>query len=166
MSTMTSFARSILPEFQQEMATTRRLLERVPDDKAEWKPHSKSFALGHLALLVAGLPGWNTMVLRSTELDVSQGPGYRTEKTEALLTLFDQNVREATAALEAAREEDLEVPWSLKAGDRVLMTLPRRDVVRQNLNHLIHHRGQLTVYLRLPDVPLPSIYGPTADERW
>ena len=161
-----SISQSFLPEFDQEMSTTRRLLERVPSDKATWKPHVKSFPLGHLAQLVARMPGWNTQVMRATELDLSSFTGYSYEKTETLLAEFDQHVKEARAALAAAKDEDFMVSWSLKAGGRVFMTLPRVAVVRQNINHLIHHRGQLTVYLRLVDVPLSSIYGPTADEKW
>jgi uncharacterized damage-inducible protein DinB len=161
-----SISQSFLPEFDQEMATTRRLLERVPSDKGTWKPHEKSFSLGHLAQLVARMPGWNTLAMKATELDLATATGYSYEKTEALLAEFDKHVKEARAALAAAKDEDLMVPWSLKLGDRVLMTLPRVAVVRQNINHLIHHRGQLSVYLRLVDVPLPSIYGPTADEKW
>jgi uncharacterized damage-inducible protein DinB len=161
-----TIAQTLLPEFDQEMATTRRLLERVPDDKATWKPHEKSFSLGHLAQLVARMPGWNTQAMNATELDLASFTGYSHEKTATLLVEFDRNVREARAALAAASDDDFQVPWSLKAGDRVFMTLPRGAVVRQNINHLIHHRGQLSVYLRLVDVPLPSIYGPTADEKW
>ena len=159
-------AEALLPEFDQEMATTRRLLERVPGDKGTWKPHPKSFALGHLAQLVAWMPGWVANTLRETELDLAGAAGYSFETTETLLALFDDNVREARAALEAAQDADFTVPWSLKRGGQVLFTSPRATVVRSHINHLIHHRGQLTVYLRLLDVPLPSIYGPTADERW
>lgn len=161
-----SIAETFLPEFEQEMATTRRLLERVPGEQGQWKPHPKSFALGHLAQLVAWMPGWITHTLRETELDLGQGGGYTFETTETLLALFDQNVREAREAIAAARDEDYGVPWSLKVGGQVVMTLPRGTVVRQNISHLVHHRGQLTVYLRLLDVPIPSIYGPTADEPW
>ena len=161
-----SIAGALLPEFDQEMATTRRLLERVPSDKGTWKPHPKSFALGHLAQLVAWMPGWITNSLRSTELDLAGGAGYNFETTQTLLELFDRNVREARKALGAAKDADFAVPWSLKRGGQVLFTSPRGTVVRQHLNHLIHHRGQLSVYLRLVDVPLPMIYGPTADERW
>lgn len=156
---------ALLPEFEQEMTTTRRLLERVPGDKGSWKPHPKSFALGHLAQLVAWMPGWVTNTLRETNLDLAGAPGYSFETTETLLGVFDRNVQEARAALSSAKDSDLSVPWSLKRGDRVLFTAPRGTVVRTHLNHLIHHRGQLSVYLRLNDVPLPSIYGPTADER-
>lgn len=157
---------SLLPEFDQEMATTRRLLERVPEDKAEWKPHRKSFALGHLAQLVSWMPGWITNALRETELNLSSAGGYSFEKTETLLAGFDKNVREAREALSASQDEDYAVLWSLKHGDRVLFSAPRSDIVRQTISHLVHHRGQLTVYLRMHDVPIPSIYGPTADEPW
>ena len=159
-------AEGLLPEFDQEMATTRKLLERVPSDKGPWKPHPKSFPLGHLAQLVATMPGWVTMTLRGTEIDLATSPGYSFETTETLLGEFDRHVREAREALASARDTDFAVLWSLKHGARVLFTAPRGVVVRQNVNHLIHHRGQLSVYLRLNDVPLPSIYGPTADEPW
>jgi uncharacterized damage-inducible protein DinB len=148
------------------MATTRKLLERVPSDKGPWKPHPKSFPLGHLAQLVATMPGWITMTLRDTEIDLAASPGYSFETTETLLGEFDRHVREAREALASAGDPDFAVPWSLKHGARVLFTAPRGVVVRQTVNHLIHHRGQLSVYLRLNDVPLPSIYGPTADEPW
>jgi uncharacterized damage-inducible protein DinB len=161
-----SITESMLPEFDQEMATTRRLLERVPSDKGPWKPHPKSFALGHLAQLVSGMPGWITNTLRKTELDLAGGGGYTFEKTETLLERFDKNVRDAREALAATSDADLAETWSLKMGDRVLWAAPRGTVVRNHINHLIHHRGQLSVYLRLNDVPVPSIYGPTADERW
>ena len=160
-----SIGQSLLPEFDQEMAVTRRLLERVPSDRADWKPHPKSFSLGHLAQLVSWMPGWIANTLRDTKLDLQRASGYSLEKTETLLAGFDQNVRDARAALEAAKDADFEVPWSLTRGDQVLFTAPRAAVVRSHISHLSHHRGQLTVYLRLLDVPIPSIYGPTADER-
>jgi uncharacterized damage-inducible protein DinB len=160
-----SIASTLLPEFDQEMATTRRLLERVPSDKGQWKPHPKSFALGHLAQLVAWMPGWIANTLGHTELNLATAAGYTFETTETLVALFDQNVREARAAIAASKDVDYEVPWSLKRGEQVLFTAPRGSVVRTHISHLSHHRGQLTVYLRLLDVPIPSIYGPTADER-
>jgi uncharacterized damage-inducible protein DinB len=161
-----SIAETLLPEFDQEMATTRRVLERVPSDKGQWKPHEKSFAIGHLAQLLSWMPGWITNTLRQTELNLAGGAGYSFESSETLLTLFDKNVREAREGLNAAKDADFDVPWSLKMGDRVLFTAQRGTVVRQHINHLVHHRGQMTVYLRLLDVPVPSIYGPTADEKW
>jgi len=155
-----------LPEFDQEMKVTRRLLERVPTDKGTWKPHNKSFPLAHLAQLVARMPGWITTCLRETEINLARGAGYSFEATETLLQEFDKHVVHARAALDAVTGDALLVPWFLKHGDTVLMSMPRAEVVRQTLSHLVHHRGQLTVYLRLLDVPIPSIYGPTADEKW
>lgn len=155
-----------LKEFDQEMAATRRLLERVPGERGTWKPHEKSFPLGHLAQLVAWMPGWIGTSLREPHIDLAASGGYSVESTDALLAAFDRNVRAAREALEQVTGAALDAPWSLKRGDQVLLTAPRGEVVRQHLNHLIHHRGQLTVYLRLVDVPLPSVYGPTADEKW
>ena len=160
-----SISEILLPEFDQEMASTRRLLERVPTEKGEWKPHPKSFSLGHLTQLVCFMPGWITNTLNETELNLTGASPYSYEKTEDLLALFDKNVREARAAIAASKDEDYNVQWSLKAGGRAVFTESRRNVVRNHINHLIHHRGQLTVYLRENDVPLPAIYGPSADER-
>lgn len=156
---------TFVAEFDQEMTSTRRLLERVPSDRASWKPHPKSFPLGHLAQLVARMPGWIANAVRETSLDLATARGYSFEPSEALLEEFDENVREARAALSASKDADYGVEWSLTHGDRVLWAAPRGQVVRSHMNHLIHHRGQLTVYLRLNDVPLPMLYGPTADER-
>jgi len=155
-----------LKEFDHEMASTRKLLERVPTEKGTWKPHHKSFALGHLAQLVSWMPGWIAKTLRESHIDLAKAGGYSFETTGVLLGMFDSNVREAREALSAVTGSELDEPWSLKMGAQVLFTEPRREVVRGHLNHLIHHRGQLTVYLRLIDVPLPQVYGPTADERW
>lgn len=160
-----SFAAQLLPEFDLEMTTTRRVLERVPSARGEWKPHPKSFALGHLAQLVSWMPGWVTNVLTETALDLGSAGGYSFESTETLLQGFDGNVASARAAIGAATEVDLQGQWSLTRGGTVLWAAPRVQVVRQTINHLVHHRGQLTVYLRLLDVPVPSIYGPSADER-
>lgn len=155
-----------LSEFDHEMATTRHLLERVPTDRGQWKPHEKSFALAHLAQLIAGMPGWITRTLEEPAIDLARGPGYTFQPTDALLAQFDRNVREAREALTSVTGEPLEKPWSLKMSDQVLLTSPRGTTVRGHLNHLIHHRGQLSVYLRLIDVPVPQVYGPTADEKW
>jgi uncharacterized damage-inducible protein DinB len=155
---------SMLPEFDIEMATTRRVIERVPTEKGDWKPHPKSFSLGHLAQLVARMPGWVTATLKSPVLDLGNFQGYSYETTETLLAEFDKNVREARESLASAKDATFAAPWSLKRGEQIFFTLPTGAVVRQNINHLVHHRGQLTVYLRLLDIPVPSIYGPTADE--
>jgi uncharacterized damage-inducible protein DinB len=161
-----SIGESLLPEFDQEMATTRKLLARVPSERGEWKPHEKSFSLGHLAQLVAGMPGWVIGMLTRPHIDLSEGPPYTYEPTEKLLATFDENVKQARAAIVAADDASFDEPWSLKHGENVLFTQPRRDVYRSHINHICHHRGQLSVYLRMVDVPLPQIYGPTADEKW
>jgi uncharacterized damage-inducible protein DinB len=161
-----TFVETFLPEFDQEMASTRKAILRVPTDKGTWKPHPKSFALGHLAQLVATMPGWITNMATQTELDLASSPGYSFESTQTLVERFDKLVAEARSALAKLTDADLAVPWSLKHSGRVLFTLPRGENIRSTLNHLIHHRGQLTVYLRLVDVPVPSMYGPTADEPW
>jgi uncharacterized damage-inducible protein DinB len=161
-----SIAETLFSEFEQEMKTTRRMLERVPAEKGQWKPHEKSFSLGHLAQLVSWMPGWITNTLTSDSLDIGGQAGYSYEKTETILDVFDKNVREARDAIAAATDEDMAKPWSLRMGEKILMTSPRGATARQHLNHLVHHRGQLSVYLRLLDIPVPSIYGPTADEPW
>jgi uncharacterized damage-inducible protein DinB len=157
---------SLLPEFDAEMASTRRVIERVPDDDPDWKPHPKSFSIAHLAQLVAMLPGWIAQILGDTKLDLASGRPYTNESTATLLQMFDENVRRSREAIRAATDADFDVPWSLTMGDKVLMSMPRGAVIRQTISHLSHHRGQLTVYLRMRDVPVPSIYGPTADEPW
>ncbi|HEV7837253.1 MAG TPA: DinB family protein [Gemmatimonadaceae bacterium] len=159
-----SIADALLPDFDQEMATTRKVLERVPTEKGQWKPHPKSFSLGHLSQLVAGMPGWITNAVTEPDLNLARYPGYSYEKTETLLKSFDKHVAEARTAIAAATDSDFNQQWSLKHGERVIFSMAKGPVVRQTINHLVHHRGQLTVYLRLIDVPVPSIYGPTADE--
>ena len=161
-----SISENLLPEFDQEMAATRRVIERVPDGNPDWKPHPKSFSLAHLAQLLAWLPGWIGQTLTTTELDLASGTGYSNETTETLLRMFDENVRQSREAIAAATDADYDVAWSLKMHGNVLMTMPRGAVVRQHISHLSHHRGQMTVYLRMLDVPVPSVYGPTADESW
>jgi len=161
----------LLPEYDVEMAATRRVLERTPMDDPEWKPHEKSMTIGYLAFLVASLPGWTTSTLERTELDIQppegQAWGQDAPRTiEALLERFDHDVAEGRTALAEATEQAFQVPWSLKMGDHVLMTQPRWMVYRRSvINHLVHHRAQLGVYLRLRNVPVPAVYGPSADEQ-
>jgi uncharacterized damage-inducible protein DinB len=156
-----------LKEFDQEMAATRALLERVPSEKGDWKPHEKSFSLAHLAQLVAMIPGWIGPTLREPFIDLAAGSGYSNQSTDSLIKMFDKGVADSRKALEEVTGQSaLHENWQLKHGQNVLMTMPRGEVVRQHIGHLSHHRGQLTVYLRMLDVPLPSIYGPTADTKW
>jgi uncharacterized damage-inducible protein DinB len=152
-------------DFEEEMLPTRAVIGRVPSEHADWKPHPKSFAAGHLAQLVSWIPGWVTNIASASRLDLMSAPKYSFEKTETLLTGFDQNVRDARAALLALADERLDDDWSLTAGEKVLFTNKRGPALRQTLRHLVHHRAQLTVYLRLLDVPVPCTYGPTADDR-
>ncbi|HEX2779254.1 MAG TPA: DinB family protein [Gemmatimonadaceae bacterium] len=160
---------ALLPEFDHEMKTTRSLLERVPESKAGWKPHAKSMSLGELASHIANLAGWGRYIVAQPELDFAPPggtplalPKYR--DGAELLERFDANVAATRAAIARASDEDLAGAWTLKNGGRTIFTLPRAAALRGfMMNHGIHHRGQLSVYLRLNDVPLPSIYGPTAD---
>jgi uncharacterized damage-inducible protein DinB len=162
-----TISEALLPEYDHEMATTRRLLELVPEARFEWRPHERSMTIGKLAGHLAGIPFWCTATLEATELDLDTMPAPATPATRAdLLAAFDAKVAKARAGLSAASDPELLVPWTLKKGGQVFFTMPRISVIRSFvMNHSIHHRGQLSVYLRLNDVPLPPIYGPTADEQ-
>ncbi|HEY2431957.1 MAG TPA: DinB family protein [Vicinamibacterales bacterium] len=160
---------SILPEFDHEMGTTRRMLERVPEADLAWTPHQKSFPLGHLAGHLGNIPRWVEITLDGTSFDVAAaGDDARPRppaSVGALLETFDANVRKAREKIAEQTDASLLVPWTLKSGGQDVFTMPRIAVLRSFvMNHMIHHRGQLSVYLRLRDVPLPSVYGPTADE--
>src|ERR1700685_3377607 len=146
---------SLLPEFDQEMANTRKVLERVPYDKSDWKPHPKSFSFGALSAHVANMADWAGLTLESDSFDYAPpgAPPYETPKfasTELLVAAFDKSVSQARTALAAADDSKMLAPWSLLAGGKTVMTMPRVAVVRSFvMNHIIHHRAQLTVYLRL-----------------
>jgi uncharacterized damage-inducible protein DinB len=168
MSNMIS--QSVLPEFDNEMANTRKVLERLTDGIATWKPHPKSFSAGDLGLHIANLTGWTSVTLAQTELDMNPpgGPGWKPpvyESAKRTLEVFDAEVVKARAALAAASDADFAVNWTLKNGGDAIFTMPRVAVIRIFvMNHVIHHRAQLTVYLRMNNIPVPSIYGPSADE--
>ena len=163
-------SQSLLPEFDHEMGTTRTVLLRVPDGRFDWKPHDKSSAMGGLATHVANIPTWAVSAITLNELDLAPGgqpvaPLQPAATNEALMKTFDENVKKAREAIAGASDETLFKPWSLLHGGNTILTLPRIAVLRSFvLSHLIHHRGQLSVYLRLNDIPVPSIYGPSADE--
>ena len=161
----------LLPEYDQEMATTRRTLERVPEDKLGWKPHEKSMLLGMLANHLVDTAGWTRMTMTTDELDFApaNGEGYKmpelTSRSE-MLALFDKHVAEGREVLASASDENLMANWTLKGGGQEYFTMPRIGVIRTwVMNHMIHHRAQLGVYLRLNNIPVPGCYGPSADEQ-
>jgi uncharacterized damage-inducible protein DinB len=166
-----AIAESILPEFDHETATTRTLLERVPEAMAEWKPHVKSMSLGQLAMHIASLPQWASITLERTEFDANPPEGPRVtappfQSTSYLLQSYDAGVSGSRALLARMTDAEFMVPWTLKSGGKKMFNMPRVAVFRSFiLNHAVHHRGQLSVYLRLLDVPIPNIYGPTADTQ-
>jgi uncharacterized damage-inducible protein DinB len=152
-------------DFDEEMPSTRKVIERVPGDRGEWRPHPKSFPIGHLAQLVSWMPGWITSIVNDPKLDLMTAPRYSYEPTSTLLDAFDRSVSEARAALLTVDDSKLDRSWSLVAGDKTLISSTLGESIRQTLRHLVHHRAQLTVYLRLLDIPVPCTYGPTADDR-
>jgi uncharacterized damage-inducible protein DinB len=161
---------ALLPEFDHEMATTRRLLERVPDGEFAWSPHEKSMTLGRLAAHIANIPYWCTVALETTVFELDSLPpdtGRQLAETQAALVKeFDSKVSTARSKLAAAIDAELLTPWTIKKGGQEMFTMPRISALRSFvMNHIIHHRGQLSVYLRMKNVPLPPIYGPTADEQ-
>ena len=159
---------ALLPEFDHEMGTTRRLLERVPDDKLGWKPHEKSMSLGRLATHVAEVPHWGTMAISATEYNMVPGSYVPTAKGSRaeILGLFEENAAAFRRQIETTSDAELMAMWTLKNDGETVFSMPRIGVLRSMvMNHLIHHRGQLSVYLRQNDVPLPAMYGPSADER-
>jgi uncharacterized damage-inducible protein DinB len=165
-----SISQSLLPEFDHEMANTRKVLERIPEDKLGWKAHEKSNTIGWVGAHLANIPGWTVMTLTSDSLDIAPpgGEPYRTppaNSVKAILEQFDKNVAAGRAALVAAHDEEFYTSWSLLSGGAKVFTMPRIAVLRSFvMNHMIHHRAHLCVYLRLNDVPIPGLYGPSADE--
>ncbi|MGH9728331.1 MAG: DinB family protein [Candidatus Acidiferrales bacterium] len=158
----------ILPEFDHEVANTRKVLERVPEGKPDYKPHEKSMAMGRLAGHLAELPGWAKESILQDSIDIGKGDSepLMMKSRKQLLEEFDKRVAAGRAAIAGASDEELKKPWSLIAGGKTIFTLPKIAVLRGFvMNHMIHHRAQLGVYLRLNDVPVPSIYGPSADEQ-
>jgi uncharacterized damage-inducible protein DinB len=159
-------ADALLPEFDHEMTVTRKVLERVPEAQFDWKPHPKSMTLGQLAQHVATIPRWGTVTLSHSDFDLASNPPLPQVSTRAeLLAMFDGHVRDARAALVGKGDGEMAAPWTLKRANHVVFSMPRTAVWRSFvMSHLIHHRAQLGVYLRMHDVPLPSVYGPSADE--
>ena len=166
-----SIAQSLLPEFDQEMANTRKALEKLPEDKLEWKPDPKSMTLGRLAGHVAEMPNWAAMTVSTQSLDISPGGKQIFEamvatSREQVLAAFDKNVADARKAIAGVSDQALKENWRLLANGHEILNMPRGAVLRSlAMNHMIHHRGQLTVYYRLVGVAVPGMYGPSADEK-
>jgi uncharacterized damage-inducible protein DinB len=160
----------LLPEFDHEMAGTRKVLERIPDDKFEWRAHPKSNTIGWNANHLADLPGWSISIMTEPGYDFApvDGPKYQMpalKSAREIVELFDRNVAKAREALASLKDEALNDNWTLRGGERVIFTMPRVAVIRSFLmNHIIHHRAILCVYLRLNDIPVPALYGPSGDE--
>jgi uncharacterized damage-inducible protein DinB len=158
---------ALIGELKHESANTRKMLERVPTDKLNWMPHEKSMKLGRLAKHVADLPAWVERIMTADEFDFATGNFNREPpaSTEDILKLSDQRVAEATKILESASDESLNATWAARRGDHIMFQMPKRVALRSfAFNHVYHHRGQLSVYLRLLNIPVPGMYGPSADE--
>ena len=157
----------LLKEFDQETAITRKMLERVPNDKWDWKPHEKSMSIQSLAVHIAELPGWVAMALHTEGLDFATMDYKPTQvqTAEELLKVFDESVAKGRQTLSNAKEEDLLPKWTMKTGDKVHAVFTKYEVIRHSLAQSIHHRAQLGVYLRLLNIPIPGTYGPSADEN-
>jgi uncharacterized damage-inducible protein DinB len=154
-----------LAELEREAAATRRVVERVPDGRYDWKPHEKSMKLGYLAQLCALLPSWPVFMIKQDELELTTYKQEPLRTSSELVQALDRGVAESREALTNTTDEHLMTPWRMLVGGKVVSEQPRYLALRDGVfNHLAHHRGQLTVYLRLNDVPVPSIYGPSADE--
>ena len=161
-----TFMQSFLKELERESVTTRKMLERVPDDKYDWKPHEKSMSLGRLATHVAELPGWVGIALDTDELDFAKA-GFEPEpihNTKQLLGYYEKNLADAQTHFAKASDDELNLLWTLRNGEQVYSTEPKGDVIRMSFCQTVHHRAQLGVYLRLLNVPIPGSYGPSADE--
>lgn len=158
----------LLAQLEREADGTKKALQAVPEGKNDWKPHAKSMALGSLAGLVASMPNWMPMIVDRDELDLAKGEGAQkpVQSTAALLDIHENGMQAARKALSKASDEQLMKPWRLRFGQKVLDERPRYQIVADTIAHLAHHRGQLTVYLRLNDRPVPAIYGASADSGW
>lgn len=162
-----ALAKQLSAELQQQAANTKKLLERIPGDNLTWKPHEKSTQIGRLGMHIAELPNSITRALESTGIDFAAVPFKPVfpNTTAEILDTFDKSLAKAVEALAKASDKDMEVIWKARRGEQIIYEMPRAAVVRRTLEHAIHHRGQLTVYLRLLNIPVPGTFGPSADEK-
>jgi uncharacterized damage-inducible protein DinB len=160
-----NLGQGLLQELEMEATATRKCLEKIPESSYEWKPHDKSMQMGRLTLIVAEIPKWIAHMVNNSDLDFATFEHFRAQTTAEMVAHFDENMELARKALSDVTDEDINKPFSLKNNGQVIMTLPKIANIAPSINHLVHHRGQLTVYMRLNNLPVPSIYGPSADEQ-
>ena len=161
----TDFTAAFLKELDAEYASTKKCLERIPESLYGYKPHPKSMEMGYLALLVAEIPLWISYMIEKSEIDFVTFPHFKAKTTQELVGHFEENFQAAKKSLQNATREEMEKPFSLKNDGQVLYSAPKIDDIATTINHWVHHRGQLTVYMRMNDIAIPSIYGPSADEK-
>lgn len=157
--------KEFLAQLEAEVASTRKCLERIPETVYNYKPHEKSMQMGYLTLLVAEMPRWITKMIQQGVIDLANYDNFQLSTTEALVKHFDENIAEVKKTLEEATDDRLEEIFTLKGGDQIMMQEPIRESIDSTIRHWVHHRGQLTVYMRMNDIAVPSVYGPSADDR-
>ena len=160
-----NFGIEYFKELEAEAGASRKCLERIPESLFDWKPHEKSMTMGYLALLVAEIPKWIAYMLEKSEIDFATFEHFKPKNTSELVKHFEENLQAAKNALKQVSNEGLSEPFYLKNKGQVLFSSPKKGNVGSSINHLVHHRGQLTVYMRLNNIPVPSIYGPSADDK-
>jgi uncharacterized damage-inducible protein DinB len=161
----TTLGQAFLKELEAEAPASRKCLERVPEKLFDYKPHEKSMKMGYLAFLVADMLKWIQTMAEGKEIDVATWKPYKAKNTAELVDYFDKNMQVIKKVLQNVSDEALTKPWALKNNGKEIMSMPAKDFIASSINHLVHHRGQLTVYMRLNNIAVPPIYGPSADER-
>jgi uncharacterized damage-inducible protein DinB len=162
---MAAVIQQFISEFEAEITSSRKCVERIPEKLFDWKPHERSMALGYLTLLVAEIPKWIALMIKTREIDFKTFSHFQPKTTAEMVKHFDENVTAAREALQGMQADDLSKPFVLRNGDQVLISSPLVENISSTINHWVHHRGQLTVYMRLNDIMVPSIYGPSADDK-
>ena len=158
------YGAEVLKELESEAIATRKCLEVIPGNLSDWKPHERSMNLGDLSLLVAEMPKWIQVMIEESEVDFATVEHFQAKNTAELVKHFDENLAGAKNALQNVSDETFDEPFNLKNDGQIVLTAPKKDQISSMVNHLVHHRGQLTVFMRLKDIPVPSIYGPSADD--
>jgi len=159
------FGKEYLAELEAEASATRKCLERIPETLYDWKPHEKSMNMGYLVLLVAEIPKWITYTIEVSEIDLATFPHFKPKTTADLVKHYDENIEGAKKALQKVSDKELSGTFSLKSNGQLIFSAPIKENIGSTLNHWVHHRGQLTVYMRLNNIAVPSIYGPSADDK-